>query len=196
MGGVFMKRWILFTIAILLAVTATAAALQREQKLLSEKVTRLHVVANSDTEEDQAVKLQIRDAVLAVTEGMDRAQLQAAIGQIQHAAEDCLVSLGRSEPVSVTYCQERFPTRTYETFALPAGVYQTLRVTIGDGAGQNWWCVAFPSICFCATSEALEEAAVSAGFTKQEIKMITGEGYVLKFKLVECLEKWKAKYFT
>lgn len=187
------KRMILFAALLLSAVTISAAALQREQQALSEKLIRLHVVANSDSEQDQWIKLQVRDAVLQVTEDLDREDLVRALPEIEAAARACLSELGRRDPVNVTLCEERFPTRLYENFALPAGIYRALRVTIGNGAGQNWWCVAFPSICFRATTAELEEAAVSAGFTSGEVKLITGDGgaYVLKFKTLELLEKLK-----
>ena len=100
------------------------------------------------------------------------------------------------DPVQVTMGQERFPTRYYDSFALPAGVYTSLRVTIGDGAGKNWWCVAFPSLCLRAASD-LEEAAAAAGFTEEEIELITGEenGYILKFRILELLEQLKEAIF-
>lgn len=192
-----MKRLIIFTAALLAALTATAAALQLDQQTLAGKLIRLHVVANSDSEQDQAVKLQVRDAVLEVTKDLDREELEQALPNIQAAAEACLRDLGCRDAVTVTLGQERFPTRLYENFSLPAGVYTALRVTIGEGEGQNWWCVAFPSICFRATTADLEAAAVSAGFTGEEIALITeaNEGYVLKFKLLELLDRLKAWLF-
>lgn len=192
-----MKRLIIFTAALLAALTATAAALQLDQQTLAGKLIRLHVVANSDSEQDQAVKLQVRDAVLEVTKDLDREELEQALPNIQAAAEACLRELGCRDAVTVTLGQERFPTRLYENFSLPAGVYTALRVTIGEGEGQNWWCVAFPSICFRATTADLEAAAVSAGFTGEEIALITeaNEGYVLKFKLLELLDRLKAWLF-
>ena len=192
-----MKRLIIFTAALLAALTATAAALQLDQQTLAGKLIRLHVVANSDSEQDQAVKLQGRDAVLEVTKDLDREELEQALPNIQAAAEACLRDLGCRDAVTVTLGQERFPTRLYENFSLPAGVYTALRVTIGEGEGQNWWCVAFPSICFRATTADLEAAAVSAGFTGEEIALITEaiEGYVMKFKLLELLDRLKAWLF-
>lgn len=192
-----MKRLIIFTAALLAALTATAAALQLDQQTLAGKLIRLHVVANSDSEQDQAVKLQVRDAVLEVTKDLDREELEQALPNIQAAAEACLRELGCRDAVTVTLGQERFPTRLYENFSLPAGVYTALRVTIGEGEGQNWWCVAFPSICFRATMADLEATAVSAGFTGEEIALITeaNEGYVLKFKLLELLDRLKAWLF-
>lgn len=192
-----MKRTILFILALCAALTASAAALQRQQVVLSEKLVRLHVVANSDSSQDQAVKLQVRDAVLAAAQGLDRQQLAQALPALCQAANACLESLGKSQGVQVSLCQERFPTRVYETFSLPAGVYHTLRVTIGEGEGHNWWCVVFPSICLRATTQELEEAAVSAGFTQEEIDLITGQpGYTLKFKCMEWLEALKAYLFA
>lgn len=188
-----MKKWLLFVCAMVAALFATAAVLQREQQDLSQKLIRLHVVANSDSEEDQTVKLEVRDAVLEVTENLDETSLYQALPEIRLAAEQRLRELGRRDPVSVSLAEEQFPTRFYENFALPAGVYTALRITIGSGEGQNWWCVAFPSICFRATAAELEEAAVSAGFTTEEYRLITGdgEGYVLKFKALELLDRLK-----
>ena len=155
----------------------SCAYLQTQQRQLAEKLIRLHVVANSDSPSDQAVKLRVRDAVL-------------------NAAEEMLRDLGRDEPVSVTLQNERFPTRDYETFSLPAGVYRTLRVTIGAGEGHNWWCVVFPTLCTAASFDEFESAAASGGFTDGELRLITGadEGYVLKFKTLEWLEKLKALF--
>ncbi len=191
-----MKRGVLFCAALLAALTATAAVLQMQQQTMAEKMIRLHVVANSDTAEDQAIKLQIRDAVLKAAEGLEAEDLQTSLPMVRKAARDCLRSLGSSHTVEVTLGPERFPTRHYETFSLPAGVYTALRVTIGEGTGQNWWCVAFPSICLPATAEAMEVQAASAGFTPGEIALITGEPeYVLKFKSLELLERWKTWMF-
>lgn len=188
-----MKKLALCVFAILAAISATAAAWQMDQQRMAEKMVRLHVVANSDTPEDQAMKLIVRDAVVAVTEKMEILELESALPEIERAALKTLRNNGCSDPVRVTLALERFPTRIYETFSLPAGVYRALRVTIGDGAGQNWWCVAFPSICFRATTAELEAAAVSAGFSEKEVALITEEsaGYVFKFKTLELLAQLK-----
>ena len=163
---------------------------------------RLHVQANSDSEADQAVKLQVRDAVLAVTQpltagGDPYGALAGALPEIQQAAENCLVSLGVSDAVAVSLGPEEFPTRVYESFALPAGQYMSLRVTIGEGAGHNWWCVVFPTICFAATASDLESAAVSGGFTDSEVRLITEDGgYRLKFKCMEWVEQLRQWLFA
>ncbi len=196
-----MKRRMLSISFCILAVLimSGALALQTQQRQLSEKLIRLHVVARSDSEHDQEVKLSVRDAVLARTreilDGCDdpRGALQGALTEIEAAAQEQLKSLGEDENVTVRLGKELFPTRDYETFSLPAGVYESLRVTIGEGAGHNWWCVVFPSICLTASMDELEQAAQTAGFTDSEIKLITeaDDGFVLKFKLVELIQKLK-----
>lgn len=164
---------------------------------MAEKLIRLHVTAHSDSEHDQAVKLQVRDAVLEVTDGLSREELADSLPQIREAARDCLRALGESHTVNVTLGYEHFPTRLYDCFSLPAGVYETLRVQIGDGAGHNWWCVAFPSLCLRASMDEMQAAAVSAGFEQEELKLITEDGgqYVLKFKLLEMLDALKERFF-
>ena len=191
-----MKRWILFFAVLSAAIMATAAALQMEQQTLAGKMVRLHVVANSNSVEDQAIKLQVRDAVLEIADDLNEAQLRHHIPQIREAARNCLREQGNSNTVDVTLLQERFPTRVYDTFSLPAGVYTSLRVTIGRGEGENWWCVAFPSICFRATAADLVAAAAAAGFTEEEVGLICGtKEYVLKFKAMELLEQLKQTLF-
>ena len=201
-----MKKWktgVLFFTALTAALLSTAAAVQAEQQTMAGKLIRLHVVANSDSVEDQALKLQVRDAVLALTEpvtasdGNIAAELENILPQIKAAAEHCLQAQGCFDTVQVSLGMEQFPTRVYESFALPAGVYRSLRVTIGEGKGQNWWCVVFPSICFRATAAELEEAAEAAGLTPGEIRLITEdpEGYTLKFKTLELLQALKERLF-
>lgn len=194
------KRYI--TISCLLAVTCillTCAALQRDRRALAEKLVRLHVVANSDSDFDQSVKLQVRDAVLERASTLmngstdPKAALRNGLPEIQAAAQSCLSGLRVEAPVTVTMGKELFPTRDYDTFSLPSGVYTSLRVIIGEGEGHNWWCVVFPSLCLPASMEDMKEAAETAGFSDAEIRLITeaGEGYVIKFKTLELLQKLK-----
>lgn len=196
-----MKKRILATVfmVVSLVIVAGGFLLSREQQTLSEKLVRLHVVANSDSAGDQSLKLRVRDAVLEQTQQIlagaedPKTALEQSLGRIETAANQCLNQLGSDEQAIVTMRKEVFPTREYETFSLPAGSYTSLRVTIGEGAGHNWWCVVFPSICMSASMEEFEEAAQTAGMTDGEIKLITEEsdGYVLKFKSMELLQKVK-----
>ena len=166
----------------------SCAYLQTQQRQLAEKLVRLHVVANSDSPSDQAIKLRVRDAVLAAAEPVlgsadDPEQaLAAELPALECAAAEMLRALGREESVSVTLQNERFPTRDYETFSLPAGVYRTLRVTIGAGEGHNWWCVVFPPLCIDA---AEQEKAIDAMEEADRGIITEAEGYEIKFRLVE-----------
>ena len=177
----------------------SCAYLQTQQRQLAGKLIRLHVVANSDSPSDQTLKLQVRDAVLAAAEPVLRAAddpeqaLAGQLGTLEKAAARTPREAGSADTVTVTMQNERFPTRDYETFSLPAGVYRTLRVTIGAGEGHNWWCVVFPTICTAASMDELETAAVSGGFSEADVRLITGadSGCVLKFKTLEWLEKLK-----
>lgn len=195
--------FVLFAAVLTLTLSA-AALLQRDQQRLAEKLIRLHVVARSDSAHDQAVKLAVRDAVLAEAERLTagtaapRAALAAGLDEIAHAAEQTLTALGEDAQVQVRLGKERFSTRVYDTFSLPAGVYESLRVTIGEGNGHNWWCVVFPSLCMTASMDELELAAEAAGFSDQELRLITGEGggYVVRFKLLELLQQLKAALFS
>ena len=163
---------------------------------LQDKLIRLHVVAASDTPADQAIKLRVRDAVLEVAGPLlhgakdarqARAILAAHLEGVQAAAR---AALPEGTQVQVTLAPEYFSARDYSTFSLPEGVYQALRVTIGPGQGHNWWCVVFPSLCLCATTQEVEAAAASAGFTPEEIAAITqgSEGVVFRWRV---LELWK-----
>lgn len=170
-----MKKRVISIVLLLGCVLmfVSAAVLQTEQQKLSEKLIRLHVVANSDSAHDQQIKLRVRDAILEKTQpllrGADdpRGALEAHLDEIAQAAQSCLNELGEDAPVRVRLGKELFPTREYETFALPAGVYESLRVTIGEGEGHNWWCVVFPSICLTASMDELELAAQTAGFLRR-----------------------------
>ena len=201
-----MKKPIFKTILMVLSLSIIVGAvwLNEEQKALSEKIIRLHVVANSDSDRDQAIKLEVRDAVLKVTQSVvgDTTQnpeevLRDSLDNITLAANNCLNTLGVSNRAVVSLEKEMFPTREYDTFSLPAGTYTALRVNIGEAEGQNWWCVVFPTICMSASMDEMENAAAVAGMSEGEVKLITEDSrpYELKFKSIEILENLKNKFF-
>lgn len=168
----------------LLAGTWAGAASSR----VSEGLVRLHVIAASDDATEQAIKLDVRDAVLSYLEPKlasaadiagAEALIEANLGGIAAAAE----SAAQGREVNVTLGEEYYPTREYDTFSLPAGRYQSLRVTLGEGAGHNWWCVVFPPLCLTA---AESEAAFEEldGETRAIISS-DGGGVQFKFRLLE-----------
>lgn len=198
------KRTLALFFLVVSALTVTVcAALQAQQQRMSEKIIRLHVVANSDSSADQAIKLHVRDAVLAAARQalQDADDPQQAIAQalpaLEAAANAALAAQGSRETARVSFRRELFPTRDYDTFSLPSGVYRSLRVTIGAGGGHNWWCVIFPSLCVPATADGFVQAAEAGGFTRAEIGLMTqaDEGYVLKFRSLELLQALKKALF-
>lgn len=164
-----------------------------EQQALCQKLIRLHVLGASDSAEDQAAKLHVRDAVLAALprEGWkDRAQAEAELRQLLPrlcgVAEAELRSLSMDCRVTAELAPEYYPTRTYGTFSLPAGEYLSLRILLGEGRGQNWWCVVYPALC---TAGTVTDAAAAAGFTEEEISLITEQTAPvrIRFRLLELL---------
>lgn len=196
----------LVEIALLIGLAvflASGGLALRAQDQLSERVVRLHVLANSDGEEDQALKLKVRDRVLAratelLTQAGDRGEaetlLRSALPELEELAARELRANGCDYPVRAELTDTEFPTREYDGFTLPAGEYLALRVMIGEGAGRNWWCVVFPPLCTAASAD-VPTAALAAGLTEDQVRLITEEdrGYVLKFKAVEWWEALRAR---
>ena len=188
-----LKYWELSLIAAIIVTLFVTTGAAKSQKVLSDKLVRLHVVANSDTEADQALKLRVRDAVLRTLEEPLRGITDAKTAQsvitdnfdnIKGVALETIRASGYDYGVTVSLGIEDFPTQEYDTFSLPAGQYNALRIVIGDGMGKNWWCVVFPPLC----TELAEPAAAIALLDEDEIKLITEqEGYVVRFKCIELL---------
>ena len=183
----------------LLFLVFTALWAQAQQTELAEKVVRLHVLANSDSSTDQALKLKVRDRVLETARPLlagvsNAAEAEAVLAQnipaLTEAARREITARGRTDSVTVTLEDAWFPTRTYGTAALPAGTYRALRVVIGSGEGHNWWCVVFPSLCLPAVSES---SLQTAGLSGEDIALLTEESprYVFRFKTIEWWESLK-----
>ena len=181
----------------LLAAFVWCGTVIADRQRLNEELIRLHVVANSDRVEDQELKLLVRDAIItslrqALADVRDTEQakeyLQENLPKLQELANKTLDAAGSAQQAVVTLCREGFPTRQYNTFSLPAGIYEALRVTIGDGAGKNWWCVVFPSLCIPQTSQGFSDTAAGAGFPDALSGALTGEEpYQIRFYLLDKL---------
>ena len=182
----------------------TAVLTIRQQEVLAEKMIRLHVVAQSDSETDQSVKLYVRDRILKLAggyvDGAETAQeaaerLSPHLDEIEQEAQACLQELSVPNTVTVSLAKEELSTREYDSFTLPAGEYTTLRVVIGSGDGQNWWCVLFPSLCTAATSRQLTEQATAVGLTDAAVSWLTEDSLdvELRFWFLEWLHKWKTR---
>ena len=183
-----LRKW---EIALLLALCFTLLAgtwAGAASSRVSEGLVRLHVIAASDDATEQAIKLDVRDAVLSYLEPkLDSAAdiagaealIEANLDGIAAAAE----SAAQGREVNVTLGEEYYPTREYDTFSLPAGRYQSLRVTLGEGAGHNWWCVVFPPLCLTAAES--EAAFEELDGEPRAIISSDGGGVQFKFRLLE-----------
>ena len=206
MDGVFMKKILkrLVCLAVLVSCFYTGALLADKEKLHDELI-RLHVVGASDSMEDQTIKLQVRDAIIvslqqALEDATDieqaKSYIQEHLPQIEAAANAVLQELGSEDIAVVSFMEEAFPVRDYDTFSLPSGVYNSLRITIGDGNGKNWWCVVFPSMCFQASSTGVEDVAAGAGFSDELSNTVTRQdGYQIRFYFLDMLGKIENFFF-
>ena len=197
-----LKRWELALMFGILCALVAGAWLQQEQNDLASQVIRFHVIANSDSQDDQALKLAVRDRVLEQAETLypegatleeARQALEEHLELLSETGQAVVEEWGCDYPVTAQMEQCWFPTKEYGEFALPAGDYTALRVVIGAGKGQNWWCVAFPPLCLGAASETVDEATQAGYFTESQARLVTedGPGYVLKFKSMELLGQLK-----
>ena len=180
-------------------LVCTALWAEATQVRLASQVIRLHVLANSDSEEDQALKLEVRDRVLETTSALltGETEPQAAavllnqhLDDIAQAAAQEISAQGHDDRVEVRLEQTWFPTRQYQGISLPAGNYLALRVLIGAAEGHNWWCVVFPNLCLPAVSErALEASTLTPG----QISLLQEEetSYVFRFKTLELWQSLK-----
>lgn len=200
MDGVFMRKIIKISVSFLLVLALFEIyGAYKDKQFLSNNIVRLHVVANSDSESDQAIKLRVKDAVAVAVEKMQNGLvtkqevmcvLEENLPSLETVANNVLDSLGVSDRAKVTLEKEEFDTRYYDTFSLPAGVYDALRVEIGEGEGKNWWCVAFPSLCIPSSSKDFSDTATGAGFSQSVTDTISNsKPYKVRFFLLDCIGK-------
>ena len=192
----FIRRMV---ICCLITSFCWLASVIADRDTLDNNLIRFHVVANSDSVEDQRIKLHVRDAVLQSIEydlkqisdiGEAKAYLQQNLPRIQSLVDHTLAGLGFQGNSHVTLCKEPYDIRHYDTFSLPAGVYDSLRIIIGDGLGKNWWCVSFPTLCIPATTKGFADTAVSAGFSEPLVNTLSGnEHYEIRFFFLNQLGK-------
>ena len=179
---------------IVVAVMLSVVPFQSTCKELENDVLRLHIIANSDTEEDQNLKLKVRDSVLTtvsklyddVTTKEEAKEItQNNLQLVIDTAQDVVKKYSKDYEVEARVTNKFFDTRYYDEFTMPAGMYDTLEIKIGEAKGKNWWCVMFPTLGVGASSkESMQE-----DLSSDEYEVITGDDYVFKFKIVEFFEK-------
>ena len=183
-------------IAFVLTVIYSVIPFQAECEQISNEVFRLHILANSDSEEDQSLKLRVRDSLLKYTdrlfseaENSDEAEGIARdnLERLRAVAQREVYANGYDYQVKAEVVNMYFNTRYYERYTMPAGMYDALRITIGSGEGHNWWCVMYPSICISSAVET--DKRVEDTFSQNQQEIVKGNEYQYKFKVVEIFEK-------
>lgn len=177
-------------ISCLLSMTGFCGACEDIQN----EVFRLHILANSDSEDDQKLKLYVRDGLLEYTEGLfkncknkEQSEQTALenIDNIKQKAQTLVYEYGYNYPVDAYITNMSFNTRVYDDFTLPAGNYDALRIVIGEGEGHNWWCVIYPALCV----PSAEGDELNSVLNEDEQDIINeSEHYEVKFKIVEIFE--------
>ncbi len=182
-----------FLIAVLVFSAVTPVINMSED--ISTKVFRLHILANSNEEYDQSLKLKVRDEILKLSEdifseceNVEEAieASQNNIESIRNTALKVINDNGYNYSVKVYTTKEYFNTRDYDDFTLPAGIYNSLKIEIGEAKGKNWWCVMFPQVCVSGCTDDFNGV-----LTDEEKEMINSGGYIVRFKIVEIYERLK-----
>lgn len=200
------KVKLVIVLTILLFVYTTICALSYAQNIstdIANSVFRLHVIANSDSKEDQELKYKVRDNLLKYMNELciDCSSKEEAILIVQKNQEefkqialDTIKNQGYSYPVNITIGNFYFPTKNYGDISLPAGMYDALRIEIGEAKGQNWWCVMFPPLCFVDVSSGIvpddSKKLIQNSLTEEEFALISDQSnneIQFKFKLLEFL---------
>ena len=183
-------------IAFVLTVIYSTLPFEAECTEISKETFRLHILANSDSENDQALKIKVRDRVLEYTEDLfnnakskfDAEKVIAEnIQDINNVAYAEILNNGYNYPVKTEITNMYFTTRYYNNYTLPSGMYDALRITIGNGKGHNWWCVMYPTICVSPVEEKDEKA--KEAFEEKQYDIVTNTKLKYKFKIVEIFEK-------
>lgn len=204
-----MKLKHFLTIILLLVIFLISTIISYSTQVfagLQDNIFRLHILANSDSEEDQNVKLLVRDAVISYIEEINEnstskeqtiSNISSHLGEIQNIANKTIQENGYNYNVSLEIGNFYFPTKYYGNISLPAGNYDALKINIGEAAGQNWWCSLFPPLCFIdissgylseENSEILEE-----NLSEEEFMLVSSSSpeVKLKFKILEFLNNEK-----
>lgn len=186
-------------LAFLFCITVSFISFGNECDTIRSSVLRMHILANSDSEADQQLKLLVRDRITEQSENIfadcnsyDEA-ISAARNNLllfEQTAREVLRENGSDYTVSAEIGRSYFPTRVYDNITLPAGVYEALRIKIGAAEGQNWWCVMFPTICL-PSGDANEE--LGTVLSEEQVSIVTHDGYELRFRCVEVYEQFLEK---
>ena len=188
---IFLKILVCVTV---ISVLFSSLSFESACRMLEQDVLRLHILANSDIDADQKLKLSVRDAVIKELSPLydnvkDKNQAkiitQQNLKKVETIASDVIAEYGFNYDVEVKLCSEFFDTRYYENFTMPAGVYDSLVINIGEAKGKNWWCVMYPTLCVGASSSD----SMKKDLSQQEYDVVSSDEYEFRFKIVEFFKK-------
>ncbi len=196
-----MKKVRIFMLSIIAGICVTSAVqtyAQRTMKDISSSVVRLHVVANSDSTDDQNLKLKVRDDITSYLEPVlknaydindTKEIIRDNLRDIEKEAEKSIKKYGYEYNVTADFNKFDFPTKVYENTKFPKGKYDALKIVIGDGEGQNWWCVLYPQLCFDISMAGVlseeSDTKLKNVLTDDEYNIVTSKDINFKFKIVE-----------
>lgn len=193
----------LFSGALSLYIAFSCTYFAGAAQSVREDVVRLHILANSDSEKDQNIKLKVRDALLEkntliLSDGVNQDNaveyFELSKDELLETASDVLRENGFDYDVKVYLEKEYFETREYGELILPAGEYTALKVVLGEGKGRNWWCVMFPPLCVPAADDIEVKNNTEDYLTESGNEIVNGgKKYIMKFKLLEMYEELKSK---
>ena len=191
------KKFMLLVIVVALALVAMQIDIVRQ--IDTDSLIRIHVLGSSNSEDDQAIKLKVKDAVVAYlspqlesSQSLDesRAIIQNNLGQITQIANATLTQNNSTDTVTLQYGRFDFPVKYYGSFSLPAGNYEALRILIGEAQGRNWWCVLFPPLCFTDSNVQYNETENPGTQSGKYTNDMPEQKIVIKWRGKELLEKW------
>ena len=197
-----MKNLLSSTLILLFATFFVAIVPTDAEAGIYEDTLRLHILANSDSEEDQNLKIEIRDLLLgkyadilksysSINEAIEESK--SLLSEMENDVSEWLRARGYDYTSKITITEEWYDTRNYESYTLPCGIYNSLRVIIGEGEGKNWWCVMYPPLCLELACENAPEDVGIINYTKEELRLINGGEFNVKFKILEILSDAFAK---
>ncbi|MCR5208552.1 MAG: stage II sporulation protein R [Eubacterium sp.] len=185
---IFIPLFIIFTLLF-----SSITPVIKTSENISDKIFRLHIIANSDSEADQILKLRVRDNILECADSIYKNCncIQSAVKVssenlevFKEAARKTIAFYGYTYDIKAYVTKDFFGTRKYDGFTLPAGNYNCLKIVIGEGKGRNWWCVMFPQVCLSGCTDDFDSY-----FSEEEKELITSSGYKVRFKVAEIYEK-------
>lgn len=194
------RNFAVFLLIVVLALTAMQIDISRQ--IDTDALIRIHVLGNSNSEADQALKLKVKDAVVAYlapqldcSQSLDESRtiIQKNMSQIVQIANETLSQNNCTDTVTAQYGHFDFPIKYYGSFSLPAGNYEALRILIGEAQGRNWWCVLFPPLCFTDSNVQINTEGENPDTSLGKYTADTPEQkIVIKWRGKELIEKWMA----